>query len=179
MSNAPKRIMIVAGEASGDLHGAHLVQAMRERDPSLTFYGVGGKRLEEAGVELIAHATDMAVVGLTEVISKLGMILGVMRQLKASFKAHRPDLVILIDYPDFNLRMAKAAKITGLSAMSFHRFTKTKVIPAPKTKFLNRYYYNAEEMEKLKDLVNSMPHALGKGLISIRKAAKITGIKVS
>ena len=109
-----KRIMIVAGEASGDLHGGNLVQAMHQIDPSLRFYGIGGKKLKAAGVELIADSADMAVVGLTEVVSKLGMILKVMAQLKASLKADRPDLIILIDYPDFNLSLAKAAKKCGV-----------------------------------------------------------------
>jgi len=109
-----KRIMIVAGEASGDLHGGNLVQAMHQIDPSLRFYGIGGKKLKAAGVELIADSADMAVVGLTEVVSKLGMILKVMAQLKASLKADRPDLIILIDYPDFNLSLAKAAKKYGV-----------------------------------------------------------------
>ena len=109
-----KRIMIVAGEASGDLHGGNLVQAMHQIDPSLRFYGIGGKKLKAAGVELIADSADMAVVGLTEVVSKLGTILKVMAQLKASLKADRPDLIILIDYPDFNLSLAKAAKKYGV-----------------------------------------------------------------
>jgi lipid-A-disaccharide synthase len=109
-----KRIMIVAGEASGDLHGGNLVQAMHQIDPSLRFYGIGGKKLKAAGVELIADSADMAVVGLTEVVSKLGMILKVMAQMKALLKADRPDLIILIDYPDFNLSLAKAAKKYGV-----------------------------------------------------------------
>ena len=119
MSNRPKTIMIVAGEASGDLHGSNLVLAMLERDPSLAFYGVGGERLRSAGVELLAHASDMAVVGLTEVASKLRMILGVMKELKTSFKTRKPDLVILIDYPDFNLPIAKAAKKQGIKVFYY------------------------------------------------------------
>ena len=67
-SGSKKRIMIVAGEASGDLHGGNLVQAMHKIDPEIRFYGVGGRNLKEAGVELIADAADMAVVGLTEVL---------------------------------------------------------------------------------------------------------------
>ena len=109
-----KKIMIVAGEASGDLHGGKLVQAMLRIDQSLRFYGIGGNKMKAAGVELIADSADMAVVGLTEVVSKLGMILKVMTQLKASLKADKPDLIILIDYPDFNLPMAKAAKKNGI-----------------------------------------------------------------
>jgi len=114
-----KRIMIVAGEASGDLHGGNLVQAMHKIDPEISFYGVGGRNLKEAGVELIADAADMAVVGLTEVVFKLGMILKVMAQLKASLKKDRPDLIILIDYPDFNLPLAKAAKKYGIKVFYY------------------------------------------------------------
>jgi len=119
MMNGSKTIMIVAGEASGDLHGSHLVMAMREHDPSLIFYGMGGERLKAAGVHLLAHAADMAVVGLTEVFSKLGMILGVMRQLKRSLATRKPDLVILIDYPDFNLPLARAAKKRGIKVFYY------------------------------------------------------------
>ena len=114
-----KRIMIVAGEASGDLHGGNIVQAMHKIDPEISFYGVGGRNLKEAGVELIADAADMAVVGLTEVVFKLGMILKVMAQLKASLKKDRPDLIILIDYPDFNLPLAKAAKKYGIKVFYY------------------------------------------------------------
>jgi lipid-A-disaccharide synthase len=105
-----KKIMIVAGEQSGDLHGSNLVRAMHRIDPDLRFYGIGGRKMREAGVELIADAADMAVVGLTEVVGKLGMILGVMRRMKLALKKLKPALLILIDYPDFNLRLGKAAK---------------------------------------------------------------------
>ncbi|MGZ6236008.1 MAG: lipid-A-disaccharide synthase [Syntrophales bacterium] len=118
-SSRKKRVMIVAGEASGDLHGGNLVQAMHKIDPEIRFYGVGGGNLKEAGAELIADAADMAVVGLTEVVSKLGMILKVMTQLKASLKKDKPDLVILIDYPDFNLPIAKAAKKYGIKVFYY------------------------------------------------------------
>jgi lipid-A-disaccharide synthase len=70
--------------------------------------------MREAGVELIADAADMAVVGLTEVVGKLGMILGVMRRMKLALKKLKPALLILIDYPDFNLRLGKAAKKNGV-----------------------------------------------------------------
>ena len=118
-SASKKQVMIVAGEASGDLHGGNLVQAMHKINPEIIFYGVGGRNLKEAGVELIADAADMAVVGLTEVIFKLGMILKVMAQLKTSLKKDRPDLLILIDYPDFNLPLAKAAKKYGVKVFYY------------------------------------------------------------
>ena len=74
--------MIVAGEASGDMHGANLVREMIKINPALNFYGIGGNKLREEGVELLANASDMAVVGLTEVISKLGSILKIMKMMK-------------------------------------------------------------------------------------------------
>jgi lipid-A-disaccharide synthase len=109
-----KTIMIIAGEASGDMHGANLVREMLRIDPALNFYGIGGKKLREEGVKLLANASDMAVVGLTEVISKLGSILKIMGMMKRSLDERRPDLVILIDYPDFNLPLANAAKKRGI-----------------------------------------------------------------
>lgn len=111
--------MIVAGEASGDLHGGNLVRAMRQIDPDIFYYGVGGKKMQTAGVELLAEVADMAVVGLTEVVFKLGMILRVMRRLKTSFTKEPPDLVILIDYPDFNLPLARAARRLGIKVLYY------------------------------------------------------------
>jgi lipid-A-disaccharide synthase len=110
----PKTVMIVAGETSGDLHGANLVLAMRRIDPSLKFRGIGGRRMQEAGVELMAHVADMAVVGLTEVFAKLNHIRKALNLLKISIRTAPPDLLILIDYPDFNLMLGKAASARGV-----------------------------------------------------------------
>lgn len=114
-----KTVMIIAGEASGDMHGASLVREMLKIDASLNFYGIGGKKLEEAGVQLLANASEMAVVGLTEVFSKLGMFLRIMNQMKKSMDYRKPDLVILIDYPDFNLPLAKAARKRGIKVFYY------------------------------------------------------------
>jgi lipid-A-disaccharide synthase len=114
-----KTVMIVAGEASGDMHGAHLVREMLKINPALNFYGIGGNKLKEEGVQLLASASDMAVVGLTEVVSKLGKILKIMGMMKRSLDERRPDLVILIDYPDFNLPLAKAAKKRGIKVFYY------------------------------------------------------------
>jgi len=111
--------MIVAGEASGGMHGANLVREMLKVNPALNFYGIGGNKLREEGVELLASASDMAVVGLTEVVSKLGKILKIMGMMKRSLDERRPDLVILIDYPDFNLPLAKAAKKRGIKVFYY------------------------------------------------------------
>ncbi len=103
-------MLIVAGEASADLHGSNLVRAMKEIDPGLRFLGVGGSMMERAGVEIVVSSSTMAVVGLTEVFSRSRTILKAYRQLKSIIKNEKPDLVILIDYPDFNIALARCAK---------------------------------------------------------------------
>jgi lipid-A-disaccharide synthase len=103
-------IMIVTGEASGDLHGANLVRAMRAQDASLHFCGMGGTALQQAGVELLYDAAKLAVVGAFEVLSHLADILRARRVLIERMRSHRPRLLILIDYPDFNLLLAAKAK---------------------------------------------------------------------
>lgn len=113
------KIMIIAGEASGDLHGSNLVREMLSLNPDLSFYGIGGERLKERGVELVANSADMAVVGLTEVFAKLGFILKVRRHLKESLRYSSPDLLILIDYPDFNMPLAKTAKKYGIKVFYY------------------------------------------------------------
>jgi lipid-A-disaccharide synthase len=106
-----RRILIVAGEASGDLHASNLVRALRRHDPGITFSGIGGTHMEEAGVEILVPASEMAVVGLTEVLSRLGVIFRARQKLKNLFKSiPPPDLLILIDYPDFNIHLASLAK---------------------------------------------------------------------
>jgi lipid-A-disaccharide synthase len=87
---------------------------MRELDPGLQFRGIGGRRMQDAGVKLMANAADMAVVGLTEVIVKFNNIRKVLNLMKADLKASKPDLLILIDYPDFNLMLGKVAKALGV-----------------------------------------------------------------
>src|SRR3989304_6573215 len=114
-----RNILVVAGEASGDLHAASLVEALRRLDPGIRFYGGGGERLREAGVDLLAEPSDMAVVGLTEVFFKLPFIMKVMKKLKRSFRAEKPDIAILVDYPDFNLHLARAAHKRGIKVFYY------------------------------------------------------------
>ncbi len=107
--NLSKSIMICAGEASGDLHGAGLVRAMHESDPNLHFFGLGGDELRLAGVEVLFDAQKIAVVGVAEVFTHLKDIISAFRILKKELVFRKPSLVILIDFADFNLRMAKTA----------------------------------------------------------------------
>ena len=111
---AGPQIMIVAGEASGDMHGARLVEAMLELQPDLSFSGIGGKELTAAGVHMLYDASKLAVVGVTEVISHLGDILAARKALVNQMRRHKPALLILIDYPDFNLLLAAKAKKLGI-----------------------------------------------------------------
>lgn len=115
-----RRALIVTGEASGDLHGAKLIQAARQLDPDLQFFGVGGKRMAEAGCDILIAADQLAVMGVVEVIARFAVIRQAFRTLVKVLQAERrPDLVILIDYPGFNLRLAKAAKAAGVPVLYF------------------------------------------------------------
>ena len=104
-----KKILMVAGEVSGDLHGSLLIEAIRRFDPKIQFFGVGGERLKKRGMNVLYPSQSLSVVGITEVFFKIGSILKALRRLKQSLRQERPDLVILIDFPDFNLRVAKMA----------------------------------------------------------------------
>jgi len=112
-------VLIVAGEASGDLHGANLVRAMTDLDPDIYFQGIGGDRMESAGVDILVHSSEMAVVGVTEVFAKLNTISQAYFKLRSILKNERPDLLILIDYPGFNIRLAGAAKKFGVPVLYY------------------------------------------------------------
>jgi lipid-A-disaccharide synthase len=108
------KIMIVTGEASGDLHGANLVKALRAKNPRLQFYGMGGAELAAVGVEILYDAAKVSVVGVFEVFSHLKDIWLAQRVLRRRLIDDAPDLLILIDLPDFNLLLAKKAKKLGI-----------------------------------------------------------------
>ena len=116
---ANKRIMIIAGEASGDLHGSSLVRETRLLDPSHHFFGIGGSLMRAEGVETLVDAREMAVVGLVEVIAHFPTIFRAFRKMEKILKQNPPDLLILIDYPDFNLRLAKVAKSVGVKVLYY------------------------------------------------------------
>ena len=95
--------MIIAGDASGDLHGAKLVRAMREKNGNLFFCGIGGQSLREAGVRLFLDTSALSVVGITEVFSKLPRFISGILSAKKLLKILYPDLLILVDFPGFNI----------------------------------------------------------------------------
>ncbi|MGZ3591723.1 MAG: lipid-A-disaccharide synthase [Thermodesulfobacteriota bacterium] len=114
-----KKILLVAGEVSGDLHGSHLVEAIQSIDPEIRFFGVGGEGLKRVGMKLLYPSQSLSVVGITEVLLKLRPILRALRGLKKSLDRERPDLIILIDFPDFNLRLAKIAHRRGIPILYY------------------------------------------------------------
>jgi len=115
-----KKVLIVAGEASGDLHGGNLLRAAGVLCPHLEFFGVGGEGMKQAGCRLIFPSDELSVMGLVEVFSQLPRLIKRFRQLKKILQGPtRPDLLILIDFPDFNLRLAKVAKGVGVPVLYY------------------------------------------------------------
>lgn len=104
------RYFIIAGEASGDLHASHLVTAIRKEDAEAQFQGLGGDLMAAAGVEVLWHYRTMAYMGFVQVVLHLPQILRAMRACKAAMEAYRPDAIILVDYPGFNLNIAAWAR---------------------------------------------------------------------
>lgn len=112
-------VLLVSGEASGDAHGAALVKALREKSPDVKVWGMGGPRLEAAGMELVFSMREISVMGLFEVLPKLFRILSVMRALERLAKVRRPEVAVLIDVPDFNLRLAARLKRLGIRVVYY------------------------------------------------------------
>lgn len=106
----PKKILIIAGEASGDLYGAHLVSAIKKRDPKAEFLGVGGAEMKEAGVDIIYPIDELAIIGFFEIFSKIKIIKNLFFLLSEKIKEQNFDLAILVNYPGFNLSFAGVLK---------------------------------------------------------------------
>jgi lipid-A-disaccharide synthase len=111
--------LIVAGEASGDQHAADVVRQLRQLRPELRLFGMGGPKLEAQGVERLFSASEISVMGLVEVLPKLRRIVTVLNALERAAARRRPDLAILVDVPDFNLRLAKRLKRLGIPVAYF------------------------------------------------------------
>ena len=105
---------LIAGEASGDLHGANLIKALKKEDEQASFRFWGGELMQEAGGELIKHYRDLAFMGFIEVIFNLKTIFSNIKFCKKDIEAFNPDVIIFIDYPGFNMRIAKWAKERGI-----------------------------------------------------------------
>ncbi|MCG2677088.1 lipid-A-disaccharide synthase, partial [bacterium] len=102
--------MILAGEASGDLQGAYLTQVLRKLSPEIELFGIGGRRMEKAGVRLVSDITQIAVVGFVEVLKHIKTFRRILKKLDDLMEKEKPQGIILIDNPGFNLRVAKKAR---------------------------------------------------------------------
>ena len=113
------KIYCIAGEASGDMHGAALLQEIKHRYPDVILRGWGGDLMEAEGLDLVRHYRETAFMGFVEVLRNLGTILRLLKEARKDIQSFGPDLLILIDYPGFNLRMAKFAKRMGIKVVYY------------------------------------------------------------
>lgn len=113
------RIFISAGEPSGDLHGANFIRAFRQRNPSATFIGFGGERMEAAGCRLLYPLCQLAVMWFARVLAQAHVFLSLLSQADRFFRHHRPDAVVLIDYPGFHWWLARRAHFHGIPVFYF------------------------------------------------------------
>ncbi|MDD2390334.1 MAG: lipid-A-disaccharide synthase [Desulfobacterales bacterium] len=118
-SEKPRTVMISVGDPSGDVHAAKLIRAMRIKHHGLDFHGIGGVAMRHEGVRLIADSSQLSVVGITEALPKLRGLLNALKDAKNLLKRLRPDLLILIDFPDFNLHLAAGAKKIGVPVLYY------------------------------------------------------------
>lgn len=117
--SAPRSICVVAGEASGDQLAAGVVRALQQRNPSIAFFGMAGPAMRETGVEAIARSEELSVMGLIEVLKQLPRLLRLLKRMRTALRERKPDLVILVDVPDFNLKLAKTATQLGIPVLYY------------------------------------------------------------
>jgi lipid-A-disaccharide synthase len=108
------RLMIISGEASGDLHGSGVVKELKKLNKDIDIFGIGGDKMQAAGMELVYHSKELSVMGFVEVLKKLPVIRSVEKTLETLLQKRQPDALLLIDYPGFNLRFAKKAHKLGI-----------------------------------------------------------------
>ena len=113
------KLAIVAGEASGDLHASEVVQELKKLHPDLQLFGIGGDRLAREGMTLLHHAREMGIVGLFNVLRNIRMFSRIFYELIDRIRAERPDAVMLVDYPGFNMRVAKRCRAMGIKVVYY------------------------------------------------------------
>lgn len=115
----PRELMVIAGEISGDMHAAGLVRELRKLDPTIRYYGIGGPRLRAEGVETFHDVREMGVMGIVEVLKRIFFFRRVFRQMEALARERKPDALLLVDYPGFNLRFAASAHAMGIKVIYY------------------------------------------------------------
>lgn len=135
------KIMLVAGEASGDLHGSHLARALLDRSPEIRLIGIGGGLMQQAGVTIIYDPTAISAIGFAEVVKSAIVLKRVLAKMSAILDRQAPDAIVLIDFPEFNMRLAGLAKARGIPVVYYFspsawawRRRRAKVVAAHATK---------------------------------------------
>ena len=113
------RVMMIAGEASGDLHGAGVLRELKRKRPSVDVFGIGGDRMKKEGMDLVFHISSVSFMGFVEVVKHVSVIRRVETELERLLDSRRPDVLVLIDYPGFNLRFARKAKARGIRVLYY------------------------------------------------------------
>jgi lipid-A-disaccharide synthase len=111
--------MLVVGEASGDIHGAQLAEALLRRDPDLSLFGAGGEQLQKLGFDALVSISQLAAMGLVELAGNIKNLWNAYHLLRRALRERRPNLIVLIDFPDFNLRLARCAKRLGIPVLYY------------------------------------------------------------
>ncbi|KPL01594.1 MAG: hypothetical protein AMJ90_07565 [candidate division Zixibacteria bacterium SM23_73_2] len=137
-----KKIVVVAGETSGDLHAAGLLKELEKLNQGIQFFGMGGDRMKQAGVELYFHIRDLSFMGFWEVLKKIGFFRFVLKKMTHLLDKKKPDLAILVDYPGFNLKFAKRIKKRGIPILYY-------ISP-------QIWAWGGKRIEKIKKLVDKM-----------------------
>ncbi len=167
---------IIAGEASGDLHGSNLVKAVKQHDPLANFKGWGGDMMQAAGVTIVRHIRDLAFMGFAEVLMNIRTILSNLSFCKKDIEAFAPDVLILVDYPGFNLRIAEWAKSRNIKTVFYispqvwawkeGRVKKMKktidkmivILPFEKEYYASRWQWDVEYVgHPLLDVIDNLP----------------------
>jgi len=113
------RVFFVAGEHSGDLHGSLVLSHLKRLKPDITFEGIGGPLMKNAGLNCLHSIDELAVIGFVEVLKNLRHLLSIFSDIKRRFRTHKPDILVLIDYPGFNVRLAEVAKNMGIHVLYY------------------------------------------------------------
>jgi lipid-A-disaccharide synthase len=173
------KLAIVAGEASGDLHASEVVRELKKLDPSLQTFGIGGDFLQRQGTKILYHARDMGIVGLFNVLRNFGMFRRVFRDFMEMVALERPDGVLLVDYPGFNLRVARRTKELGIPVLYYispqvwaWRRGRVKLIERFVDRMIVVFPFEEEFYREHRVPVTYVGHPLVEQLAMMRRAAK-------
>jgi len=117
--NTAKKILVIAGEASGDLHAAKLVKALHAKNADIEWFAMGSHHLRAAGAHMVVDSTRLAIVGIVEVLVNFRLVYAAFKRLRRVLKQQHPDLIVLVDYPGFNLKFAKYVKRRGFKVLYY------------------------------------------------------------